>query len=135
MGGFLLTLLNPIKLHSIIVLLTQHELSQDPNDLVANFLLGVSSKFSVGSQHFGIIYLLSHGAVKLFLVSMLWQKKLWAYPVASFFLGLFIIYQIYRYSFSHSLWLMALILVDMITILLILAVYKKDIRNTGDAHL
>ena len=80
-GGFLLVLLNPIKLHNLIFLLTQHELSKDPHDLVANFILEVSSKFSVGSQHFGIIYLLSHGAIKLFLVSMLWQKKpdAWAY--------------------------------------------------------
>lgn len=125
-GGILLVLINPIRLQKIVFLLTQHELSEDPNDVVANFMLGISRSFSVSSQHFGIVYLLSHGAVKLFLVSMLWRKKLWAYPYAIIFLSLFVNYQIYRYTVNHSIWLLGLVLLDIATIILIWAIYQRD---------
>ena len=38
-GGALLLLVSPMKVHNIVRILTQHELSEDPHDLVAKYLL------------------------------------------------------------------------------------------------
>jgi len=127
-GGVLLIFLNPARLNRLVVLLTQHELSQDPNDVISNFLLKLSASFSISSQHFGVIYLISHGAIKFILVSLLWKKKLWAYPLAIVSLILFIIYQIYRYTISNSVFLIFLTIFDVFMILLTYMEYNR-IKN------
>jgi uncharacterized membrane protein len=73
------------------------ELIEDPNDFVAIHLLSIAQNFTVGTQHFYAFYLLSHGVVKVFLVIGLLRNKLWAYPVSLVVLGLFIVYQLYRF--------------------------------------
>jgi len=127
-GGVLLIFLNPARLNRLVVLLTQHELSQDPNDVISNFLLKLSASFSISSQHFGVIYLISHGAIKFILVSLLWKKKLWAYPLAIVSLIIFIIYQIYRYTISNSVFLIFLTIFDVFMILLTYMEYNR-IKN------
>ena len=124
-GGILLVFISPARLDRFVRFLTQSELAEDPKDVIAHFILHLSSSFSVGAQHFGIYYLLSHGAVKVVLVWLLWKKKIWAYPLAIVFLLLFIIYQIYRYSYSHSIWLIALSVFDGIMIYLTWMEYKR----------
>jgi uncharacterized membrane protein len=100
------------------------------NDIIANFLLKTSREFSVASQYFGVLYLLAHGIVKLFLFMMLRQKKLWAYPLTIVFLVLFIGYQIYRYTYSKSIWLVALTIFDIIMVFLTWLEYKRINRTT-----
>jgi uncharacterized membrane protein len=125
LGGFLLLLINPTRLNKIVLLLTQHELSEDPNDIFMNLLLRSSHKFSISSQYFGVFYLLSHGIVKLILVCLLLKKRLWAYPLTIAFLILFIIYQIYRYSKIHSSWLIVLTIFDVVMIYLTWVEYQR----------
>jgi Predicted membrane protein len=124
-GGILLTFLNKARLSKIIILLTQHELSEDPKDVIANLMLRLSSGFSISSQHFGIFYLISHGAVKFILVILLWQKKVWSYSLSIVSLILFASYQLYRYTITHSLWLIALTIFDIIMIILTWTEYKR----------
>lgn len=124
-GGTLLIFLNPGRLNKLITLLTQHELSEDPNDIISNFMIKMSSSFSISTQHFGIFYLISHGLVKLILVILLWKKKIWAYPLTVIFLMLFILYQIYRYTISQSIGLILLTIFDIIMIVLTLIEYKR----------
>jgi uncharacterized membrane protein len=129
-GGFLLILVYPERLNRIFVFLTQHELSEDPDDVIANFLLKTSHEFSVGSQYFGVLYLLTHGIVKLFLFAMLRQRKLWAYPLTIVFLILFIGYQCYRYTYSKSIWLIVLTVFDVIMVFLTWLEYKRIKKTT-----
>lgn len=124
-GGILLAFISPARLDSLVRFLTQSELAEDPHDVISNFLVHLSSSFSVGAQHFGVYYLLSHGAVKIVLVWLLWKKKIWAYPLAIFFLFLFIVYQIYRFSYSHSFWLIALSVFDGLMIYLTWMEYRR----------
>ena len=118
-------LVNPARLHQIIILLTQHELAEDPRDIIVNLILKASRSFSVDSQHFAVFYLLSHGAVKLLLVSLLFRKKLLAYPLTIGFLVLFVIYQVIRYQSSHSLWLLLLTIFDVVVIILTGIEYRR----------
>ena len=124
-GGILLVFLNPIRLNKLIILLTQHELSEDPQDIISSFMIKLSSNFSVSTQYFGVFYLISHGIVKFILVILLWKKKIWAYPLTVVSLILFIIYQIYRYTIDHSMSLIILTIFDIIMIILTFVEYKR----------
>lgn len=124
-GGFLLLYLNPNRIGRLVTLLTWHELSEDPKDLVANALVQFSHSFSVSTQIFGVFYLISHGVIKCVLVFLLCRKKLWAYPLTIVSLFLFIAYQIYRYTIHASVSLLLLTIFDIVMIVLTFIEYRK----------
>lgn len=126
-GGVLLMFVSSSYLNHIAVLLTQSELSEDPNDLIANAILTFSQSYSVSTQNFGVIYLLSHGIIKLIMVVLLWQKRLWAYPLTIIFLSLFIAYQAYRYTVDHSIMMILLTILDLVVVILTFIEYKRAI--------
>jgi uncharacterized membrane protein len=68
---------------------------------------------------FGAIYLLAHGAVKIFLVVALLQKRMWAYPTALVVFGAFAVYELYRYTHTHSPVLLVLMAFELFVIWLI----------------
>ncbi len=74
-GGFLLLYLNPNRMSRLVTVLTQHELSEDPKDLIANTLIRFSHSFSISEQTFGVFYLISHGVIKCILILLLWHKN------------------------------------------------------------
>jgi len=124
-GGALLTFLNPQRMSYLMHILTQHELSEDPNDMIANYLVALGHSFSISTQQFGVIYLMSHGIIKLILILLLWRRKLWAYPLSILFLVLFIIYQIYRYTLTYSVFLILLTFLDAAMIVLTYLEYRR----------
>ena len=124
-GGLLLLFLSPIRLNDLIILLTQHELSVDPKDLIANYMVHFASSFTTSTQYFAVYYLALHGIVKIVLVLLLWKRKIWAYPITIASLILFIIYQVYRYTIYHSVWLILLTIFDLIVIALTFIEYKR----------
>ena len=62
---------------------------------------------------FGGLYLLSHGVVKIVLATALLRNKLWAYPWMIGFLGVFVIYQLYRIALIPTVGLIALTVFDV----------------------
>jgi len=117
-GGIAALLVTQHFLVAAANLITHGELVEDPNDLIANYLLHAVHNLSVGSREFGGIYLLSHGAVKLWLVVGLLRERLWYYPTALVVFFLFIVYQLYRFTETHSVWLMLVTFVDLVVIVL-----------------
>jgi uncharacterized membrane protein len=112
-GGVLLLLLSPSSIEHIARSLTAEELSEDPHDHIANYLLHSTSHLSSGVTLFGAIYLLSHGIAKIVLVALVLRDKLWAYPWLIVLLLAFIGYQIYRLAWVHfSVGLTALTVFD-----------------------
>jgi uncharacterized membrane protein len=80
--------------------------------------------FSATEQHFYAFYLLSHGLIKGVLVFFLLRQKLWAYPASIAVFGLFIAYQLYRFSFTHDIGLFALSIFDLFVIALAVHEYR-----------
>jgi uncharacterized membrane protein len=74
--------------------------------------------FPASEQHFFAFYLLSHGLVKVVIVYGLLKERLWAYPASFVVFGAFIAYQLYRYSFTHDVVLIALSIFDLFVIAL-----------------
>ena len=63
--------------------------------------------------------------VKILLVSSLLQRRLWAYPTAIVIFGAFLGYQLYRYSHTHSAWLLALTVFDLLLVILASLEYQR----------
>lgn len=124
-GGALMFFLTPNRLNLLTRFLTRHELLEDPRDLAANFLLNLSSSFSIGAQHFAVFYLMSHGIIKCILILLLWRRKLWAYPLTIISFILFIAYQVYRYMLTQSVFLILLTAFDTVMIALTDLEYKR----------
>lgn len=118
LGGVLALLVPRQFLLGVVAVLTQRELVEDPRDLVANYLLHAAQHLSVGTQTFAALYLLSHGAIKLWLILGLLRERLWYYPTALAVFALFIAYQLYRFSFTHSAFLLFITAVDAVVIVL-----------------
>ncbi|MHB8838334.1 MAG: DUF2127 domain-containing protein [Gemmatimonadaceae bacterium] len=124
-GGVLLFLVSPTKVYDIVRILTQHELSEDPHDLIATYLLNSTRHLSGGAQVFGAMYLLWHGVVKVALVTALLLKRPWAYPAAILAFVIFLAYQLYRYSHTHSPELLVLSGADVLVIVLTWLEYRR----------
>jgi len=125
LGGIFLSLVSPLKISALILWLTRHELAEDPKDFIANYLTGIAHNLSLNAQFFGALYLLSHGLIKIILISSLWKRRLWAYPISLIFFFLFCAYQIYRYNYSHEIWLIILTIFDVFVILLTWMEWKR----------
>jgi len=115
---------------SVVTLMTQDELAEEPRDFIANYLVHAAQTLSISTQHFTAFYLLSHGVIKLFVIIGLLRQKLWYYPAALMVFGLFIVYQLYRFGFSHSPWLLILTALDIIVMWLTWHEYKY-LRRTN----
>ena len=133
-GGVLLLLLSPATIEHIARSVTAEELSQDPHDLIANYLLHTTSHLSSGVTLFGAIYLLSHGISKIVLVVLVLRDKLWAYPWLIALLLAFIAYQVYRLAWVHfSVGLTALTVFDAALVWLTWREYRSKRANRNHA--
>ena len=125
-GGLLLLFVTPAGLNRVVERLTQHELSQDPNDYFANRLLHIGSGLTESTVRFAAVYLLLHGIVKVVLVAALLRNKLWAYPWMIAFLIAFIVYQVYRLALIPSTWLVLLTIFDVFVVALTWREWRKQ---------
>jgi uncharacterized membrane protein len=124
-GGILLFFTSPNNINMFVRILTQHELSEDPKDLIATYLLKSTHNLSKDVTVFAAMYLLWHGMVKVGLVAGLLFKRRWAYPAAIIAFFLFVIYQSYRFTHTHSPTLLALTVLDIFVIILTWIEYKR----------
>ena len=117
-GGLLLLFVTADQIHSLVRGLTQGELSEDPDDVVAIYILRTADGISGPGVLFGSVYLLVHGIVKVVLVVALLLNRLWAYPWLIGVLIIFIAYQLYRIALTASAGLIALTVFDAVVLAL-----------------
>jgi uncharacterized membrane protein len=123
-GGLLLWLTGNDVIVRIVASLTQDELREDRSDFIAQHIMTWANGFSLATQHFYAFYLLSHGIVKLALVTGLLMRKLWAYPASLAVMTLFIAYQLYRYTHTHGIGLILLTVFDLVVMWLVWHEYR-----------
>ncbi len=110
-GGIALLFTGPLARFAEVLI--QNELIEDPHDFIATHLQHALPVLIANSGWFATAYLLSHGVIKVFLAAGLLRDKVWAYPTAIIVFILFIVYQLYRYAFTHSPFLLLLTLLDL----------------------
>jgi uncharacterized membrane protein len=118
LGGLLLAVVPLSDLRAFLIWVSGKEMSQNRKDFIATHLVHLANTLSVRSLELTVAYLLIHGSVKVFLVVMLLRRRLWAYPTAIVVFSAFGVYQLYQFSYSHSLLLLALTVLDVIVIVL-----------------
>jgi uncharacterized membrane protein len=122
-AGMSLWLMPNANVHTFVGWLTRNQIAHEPNERAVTWLAQTAASFSVESQHFYALYLLSHGALKLAMVVLLARRVLWAYPASVVLLAGFIAYQLQHWTETHSsalLWLSAL---DTLMIALVIREY------------
>jgi uncharacterized membrane protein len=130
LGGIALFVVTPGLILRVVRVLTQDELTEDPRDLVANALRHAARHLTFATEHFMAIYLLVHGLVKVILVWALLARVLLAYPISMVIFTGFIVYQMYRYTFTHGAGLLIPSALDLVVIALILLEYRA-LRREG----
>ena len=84
------------------------------SDWIARFAHG----FSPPEHEFSAFYLVSHGIINGTIVAGLLLGKRWSYHATFVVLTLFIAYQLYRYSYTHDIGLIAITIIDLIVMTL-----------------
>ena len=113
-GGLILFVVPPSAITLVFRSLTQHELSEDPHDVIAIHVRAAAEQLagSASARGFGVLYLIAHGVIKLLLVGALVRKIRPAYPVAIVFLGAFLLYEVYRSVLGRSMALLLFAALD-----------------------
>lgn len=102
-----------------------YELTEDPSDIlfqIVNFFL---SEHSFYVTRFLAFYFIFWGVIDILLSYNLIKEKLWAFPTSMVLIGLFVVYSIVRFTFTHSLLLLSVIIFDLVILLLIYKEYQK----------
>jgi uncharacterized membrane protein len=117
-GGFILAAVSTGTLLRIAKFVTHGELIEDPNDLVAKYILHLAQNFSLSTKAATVFFLLSHGIVKFVLVLSVMRGFPWAYPAFVLALGLLIGIQSYQLWHHFSLVLVVVTIFDLIVLAL-----------------
>jgi uncharacterized membrane protein len=125
LSGLFMLFMTPERMQALIDIISKRELIEDPNDFVMNYIVSYSHVFTLSTQHFTSFYLLTHGAIKMIALFLLWQKKLWAYPVSCVLLFGFIVLQLQRFSQTHSIMLLAISALDLAMIFFTVLEYRN----------
>ncbi|MDR0297325.1 MAG: DUF2127 domain-containing protein [Streptococcaceae bacterium] len=131
-GGIAMFFVTPSRLNRVILWLTRGELHEDSHDLIARLLINFGQHFTTSAQILAAIYLLAHGLIKLITLLLLWKKILWAYPFSMAVFTGFIIYQIWDFTHTHSVFLILVTLLDILMIVLTILEYR-EIRHSVSA--
>lgn len=136
LGGLALAFLSHDVVIRMVRALTAAELLEDPRDLVANTLRQAAQGLSTDAQSFAAWYLLSHGLIKLVLVSAVLANRLWAYPAFILAMIGFILYQVYRMTFDVTSVMVAITVLDLIVLFLAWHEYgfvRRERQRSPDA--
>lgn len=123
-SGAILLFVTPAQLGAFARNLTRHELSEDPNNVVANTLMHWATSINLSTSLFVAFYLLLHGAIKVVLVWAVLRNHHWAYPWMIAFLLAFIAYQSYLMVLSFTWSMLALTAFDLIIVALTVREYR-----------
>ncbi len=130
-GGVVLYLIPSGLIVALANWLTRSELLEDPRDFLANMIMHSAQAVSVSQKTAAALYLLSHGAIKLFLVIMVLRERAWAYPAFMIALVLLIAYQTYQITLTLSLWMIVLTVFDAAVLVLTWHEYKLHRKVKG----
>ncbi len=117
----------PHFLHSVLATLFGHASVHKGHfmQFVAQNIAHIDSELSRGGLLIVILFLISHGVIKLALVYALLKEILWAYPYALFVLTLFLVYQLYILAIHPTIGMGLFALLDAIIIWVVWGEWQK----------
>jgi uncharacterized membrane protein len=139
-GGMLIWFITPSSMNGILRFASMHDLPGKYDDIILAHLFHLTQTLANGGKVFASIYLITHGTSKVILVVALWLNKLWAYPLTMIVFAVFCVYQMHRYTRTHSIWLVVLTVFDLFLIYLTWREYQQKkqarVKRAGaQAHM
>ncbi|HEY4320872.1 MAG TPA: DUF2127 domain-containing protein [Gemmatimonadales bacterium] len=124
-GGVLILFVTPDQGSRLERALIDNELPGRAHHFVATHMAHAVHHLANDGKHFAAIYLLAHGVVKVVLVAGLLLKMRIAYPAAIAVFLLFLIYQVFHYTQTHSISMLVLSALDILVIVLTVLEYRR----------
>lgn len=109
----------------VVTKIMSHELLSDPNDVLYTFLATLLTNYPLDISYFLAGYFIFWGVIDVTLSHNLIRHRLWAFPLSFTLIGLFLTYGLFRFSQTHSLILLGVLLVDGVILWLIWKEYQK----------
>lgn len=128
-GGVLIWFIKPSAMSEFLRVAALHDLPGKYDEIIIAQLFHWTQSLANGGRVFASIYLITHGLSKALLVAGLWMNKLWAYPLTIVVFAVFCVYQMRRYTHTHSIFLVVLTIFDLILIYLTWQEYLKKKRE------
>ncbi len=125
-GGMVLWFVKPSQMNDIVRSVGENLLADAPHHPFAVHVLNASQRFADNGTTFASLYLLAHGVVKLALVICLMLNKLWAYPLTIAVFTAFMVYQVRRFTHTHSWALIWLTVFDAVIVYLTWKEYQEQ---------
>src|ERR1700688_753815 len=75
LGGAIIFFMKPSQMNELVRKVCEYLLTPAPHSAVAIHMFNASQNMTSSSAKFAALYLLSHGLVKVLLVSCLWMNK------------------------------------------------------------
>jgi uncharacterized membrane protein len=125
-SGLLLWFIKPSQMNEIVRRLGENLLADAPHHPFAVHVLNASHRFADNGTEFASLYLLAHGVVKLALVICLMLNKIWAYPLTIAVFAAFMVYQVHRFTHTHSWALIWLTVFDAVIVYLTWQEYQEQ---------
>jgi uncharacterized membrane protein len=124
LGLVLLNFIN-LPISDLLNKVLGRELSEDPTDLLFSIVNHFLENNPLSITYFISAYLIFWGIVDIVLSFNLLKDKIWAFPVSLWLIGFFVFYELFRFTHTKSLILIAIIFIDIIIMFLIQREYKK----------
>jgi uncharacterized membrane protein len=128
-GGVLMCFIKPSAMNDFFRFVILHDLPGKYDEMLVAHLFHWTQSLEHGGKAFAAVYLITHGLSKALLVAGLWMNKLWAYPLTIVVFSIFCVYQIHRYTHTHSIFLVLLTIFDLILIYLTWREYLQKKRE------
>lgn len=132
LAGIFLGVLPQATLTHWLFLLMRYESGREASDFIMRHLRQISYQLTGHHRFLVVLYLLAHGLSKVLLSAAVLQGRRWAYPWAIGFIGVFMVYSLYRITLTHSHLLAVLFLIDGATIYLIRREWLRE--DWADFH-
>lgn len=117
-----------VSLLDLITSFMSHELIEDPKDILYMFIKHHLTDHALYVSYFLALYFIFWGVIDIVLSYNLIRRKLWAFPLSLTLIALFVVYEIIRFSHTHSIVLLWIIFVDILIFGLIWKKYK-DLKH------
>jgi uncharacterized membrane protein len=117
--AILLYFINTNSMVNSILAILHEELTENPNSILYNYFIQNTHQITISGKYFLLFYLLSHGVIKLVIITGLFLRKKWAYPASIIGFGGLILYQIYHLVLNNSPVLLILTIMDIAILWLI----------------
>jgi uncharacterized membrane protein len=117
--GFLLLRLVGTPAIDVFRNVMRHLVGHNPDDALFGTVAHALAAYGLSITYFMVAYLFFWGLVDIFLSVAMLKHILWAFPVSLTLIAAFIVYEVYRYSHTHSPVLLAIMAIDVFLIVLI----------------